>query len=266
MPGGGGLNGANYCYNVAPKDGSVICQISPSVPTAQLLDNTGIRYDAAKFNWIGQSADQNGALAIWHTSRVRTFEDTRKSETILGVTGRSSETFIDPTIFNAALGTKFKLVAGYRSAGDLNLAMERGEIHGYNGPILTYLSVSKQLVDDGRIRLIVQMGLRKQPKFPDVPLAAEFATDAESRALIEFIAARAQVGRAFVAPPGVPADRVAALRAAFDTTMKDPAFLDVTGKIGFEINPASGTEITKVVSQILATPDRIVKRAAAILH
>ena len=155
---------------------------------------------------------------------------------------------------------------GYRSGGEIDLAVERGEIQGKSGPIISNLrGANKRKLDEGKMRILVQMGLRKHPAFPNVPLLTEFAANEDARRLIDFVAGRAQVGRAFVAPPKVPANRVAALRKAFDATMKDPALMADASRLEMEINPSSGADVEKVVGRILSAPQTVIDRARQLL-
>lgn len=266
MPGAGGVVGANYCYNVAPKDGSVICMPLPTMPMSQVLETKGIQFDAGKFIWLGRAAPVEATMTIWHTSPVKTLEDATKQEVVLAATGRASDSYIDPTVLNAVFGTKFKIILGHKGGGDMDLSLERGETMGNAGPLVSPFLRKPEWIEKKLVHFPYQIALKRSSLAPNVPTLIELARNDEERRMFEFLSARAAIGRALVAPPGVPADRVAALRKAFDEALSDPVLLAQTKKMDLPIDPLSGAEVEAVVMKQLATPKEIVDKMNAILQ
>ncbi|MPY69740.1 MAG: hypothetical protein GEU92_06615 [Alphaproteobacteria bacterium] len=261
MPGSGGIKGANYCYNVAPKDGSVLCHLLMATPHAQVLGTKGVKFDAAKFTWLGRTATANSGLYVWHTEKPQTLQDAKKFEVILGATGKGSESYMDPTIINAVMGTKFKMILGYRGGGDLDLALERLEIKGQSGPLISVLTRKPHWLAEKKVRYLFQSGSTPHPKLSNVPLLTSLAENAEDRRLFAFLSSRADLGRTYSAPPGLPADRTAALRKAFADTMKDPAFLADAEKRRIDVMPESAEFVEKKIAELMATPPSVIARA-----
>ncbi|HTK12461.1 MAG TPA: hypothetical protein VL402_01545 [Xanthobacteraceae bacterium] len=266
MPGAGGLLAANYLYNVAPHDGSVIGIISRGTAFDPLLGNTAAHLDGTKFNWIGSANNEVSVCVTWNTSGIRTFDDARKKETVVGATGPTADTYQFPKIVNAVLGSKFKIVTGYKGGNEVDLAMERGEVQGRCGWSWTSVKgIHQDWLSQKKLNILFQVGLSKHRDLPDVPLIIDRATNDADRALLKLVFSRQVMAWPFLTPPGVPADRVALLRRAFLDTMKDKDFLAGADKAGLEITPVSGTDIQKLVSEVYATPPAITKRAADLL-
>ncbi|MGB0631846.1 MAG: Bug family tripartite tricarboxylate transporter substrate binding protein [Alphaproteobacteria bacterium] len=265
MPGGGGLKGTNYCYTAAPKDGSMICEPLNPFPLMQMLRPKGVKYDAANFNYIGNASDMNGSFAVLGSVPVKKLMDAKNREVIYSGTGKGSESYYDPTIVNSLFGTKFKLVMGYKGGGALDLSLERGESQGRAGPLLSWVVRKPEWLKSGRIRILTQVGMRKFAGFEDVPLLTEFARNEDEKQILTLISSRAAIGRPFVAPPGVPADRVAALRKAFVDTMNDPAFQADVKKRRLLNMWSTGEAVEAVVKKMLATPKPLIERTRAVL-
>ena len=265
MPGGGGIKGTNYCYNIAPKDGSFLCEPLNPLALAQLLRPKGIKYDAAKFHFIGNASNMNGSFAVWHTVKIKSLMDARNTEVIFAGTGKGSESYYDPTIVNNLFGTKFKMVMGYKGGGSLDLSLERGETSGRAGPLLSWVVRKSHWLKSGKIRILAQVGLKRMSDFADVPLLTDFAENDEQREILGFISSRAAIGRPFVVPPGTPMDRVAALRKAFIATMNDPAFKADVKKRRLYNDWSSGEDVQKIVAKMLATPKPLIKKIRATL-
>lgn len=265
MPGGGGIKGTNYCYNVAPKDGSVLCNLQMGLTQAQLLGQPGVKFDMAKFTWLGRASSENSGIFVWHTVPAKTLLDVREHEVILAASGRGSETYTDPTIINAALGTKFKVVLGYPGGADMDLALERGETNGDAGPAVSVFTRKQHWIDNKLIRFLVQSGSTRHPRLPDVPLLTDFARNDEERQMFAFLSARAEIGRTYLGPPDLPVDRTAALRKAFMDTMRDPAFRAEAGRRKLDVIPASAEQVHKTVTDLLATPPAVVAKVKAAL-
>lgn len=265
MPGGGGVKGTNYCYNSAPKDGSMVCVPFHSLALTQLLQPKDIRYDAGNFHYIGSASHMNGSLAVLHTVPVKSLLDARKTEIVFIGTDKRSESYYDPVIVNSLFGTKFKIVMGFTGGGALELSLEAGEMLGHAGPLLNWVVRKPRWLKSGRIRFLAQVGLRRMPDFPDVPLLSEFARDDEERRILQFISSRAGIGRPFVAPLATPRDRVAALRKAFVATMKDPALVADLKARRLHHQWSRGEEVQKIVADMLATPKSVVANVRGML-
>jgi tripartite-type tricarboxylate transporter receptor subunit TctC len=266
-PGGGGLVLANYLYNAAPKDGTQVGMIPAYVLLEQRFKNPQAKFDPDKFVWIGNMNREVDHCSVWHTTGISKPEDFFDREVILGASGVSGGSYIMPILMNEELGTKFRPILGFESNAKRNFAMQQGEIMGQCGTYLSSIKASAmQDVNAGRLRIIWQMGLEKHPDFPNVPLAIDYAKTAEARAMLEMFFASATVGRALALPPGVPADRVKALRAAFDATIADKAFLAEADKTKVEVRPASAREMEPALAKLLGAPPAVVDKAAAILE
>jgi tripartite-type tricarboxylate transporter receptor subunit TctC len=262
MPGGGHLVAANYMYNVAPKDGTAIATLLPAFVSYQILDGKQVEYDAAKFNWIGASDVDNHNLYVWHTAGVRSIEDAKKKEVLMGSTGAGSYTGLYPTLLNNLIGTKFKVVSGYKSTNEIHIAMERGEVQGRAGNLFSsLLSQNKDWLDNKKINILMQVGSKRDPDFQDVPLMTELTSDPEKKRILTIYSGDVALGRSFITTPGVPADRLAALRKAFDETVKDPEFLADAKNINMQVRPLGHEELAAAAQEILSTPPELVEKA-----
>lgn len=263
MPGAGHVRAANYLANQAPRDGTSLGAIVPAFLLAQVLGTTkGIQFDASKFEWIGASSASNSTIYVWHDAPVKTMEDAMTREVLMGATGAGSYTEIYPTIMNAIVGTRFKLVSGYAGTPDVNLAMERGEVQGRAGNNFNSLHVEKPDWErDGKIRFLAQVGLQRDPDHPDLPLMLEFGRTEADRRLLRLFSADIAVGRPFLTTPGTPPERVEQLRRSFDETMRDPGFLKEADANSIDIAPVRGEALQSIVGDIIATPADVVERA-----
>src|SRR3954471_9548889 len=253
MLGASGRVAANYLYHAAPKDGSVIGVVQQSIPMGQALGESGTQYDAARFNWIGSPVRLDETLVVWHTTGVRTIEDAKKKEVIIGATSPTGMNFVYPKLANELLGTKFKIVSGYPGGTPIVLALERGEVEGRgSNPWSEWKASKPDWVREGKIIALMQMSLFKHPDLPDVPLMIDLAPNETVRSIFELVSITGEIGRPFVTSPGVPAERVAALRQAFDETMKDPEFLADAEKVQIEINPIAWQEMSDLVRRALS--------------
>jgi tripartite-type tricarboxylate transporter receptor subunit TctC len=266
MPGAGSRKAANWLYNIAPKDGSVLATLGQNTPTDQALGQAGIQFDANKFNWLGNMVVVNNTLAVWHTTGVKTIEEATKKELAIGATGASSPSVLYPQVANNLLGTKFKIISGYPGGGDINLALERGEVDGRgSNSWASWKSTKAEWLRDKKVNILFQVGLTRESDLPDVPLLSELGKTAEERQILEVISADVAVGRPILTTPDVPSDRVAALRKAFDETIADKAFLAEAEKQKMDINPLSGAELQQIVAKVLAhSPEVIAKVKQAI--
>lgn len=264
MPGGGGLKAANYTYKAAPKDGTFLLMIVQNIAVNQAMKAKAIRYDAPKFNYIGRFTD-NTALAVgWVPAGVTSIDVLRSRQVITGGTGPSSPTNIIPKLLNKYGGTKYKVISGYKGLGKIMLAMESGEVQAMVGSWVSFKTSFARQVKSGQAKILVQMAPSRHRELPDVPTTAEVAQSPDGKAVANFLASSAGIGRALAVPPGVPQDRVAALRKAFAATVKDPAYLAEIRKRNLDQNPADHAVLEKIVADTLATPSDIIAQAASI--
>ena len=264
MTGAGGLRMTNYLHSVAAKDGTYLGMIQNAFPAMQAAGIPGIQFDAGKMQWIGTIAPVVETMAVWHTAGVTSVDDARKREIVAGASARGAITFIYPTVMNELLGTKFKVVTGYTGGNEINLAMERGEVHARNNTWSSWKATRAAWVKDKKIIVIAQAG----PRAPDLdaPSIETLARNPEERQLIELVMSGTQLGRPLSTNAGVPPERVAALRAAFDATMKDREFLAEAATLNFEVNPVGGAQLQQVVEKVLATPKPVAARAKSLLE
>jgi len=263
MPGAGHIRAANYVFTQAPKDGTTIATFIPVFVMAQVLERSrSIQFNPAEFNWLGSTSSSNSTVYVWHTSGIKSVEDATKRTVVMGGTGVGSYTIIYPTVMNSVIGTRFKLVTGYQSAAEVGLALERGEIEGRAGNNFNSLKAENgEWLRSGKIVLIAQVGLTRDPEFPNVPLMTDFAKNDSDRQILRLFSTDVVIGRPFVTSPGVPPERVALLRRAFDAMMKDPAYIEDSRKAGLDVSPTDGMTIQKVVAELVNTPDDIVAKA-----
>jgi tripartite-type tricarboxylate transporter receptor subunit TctC len=267
MEGAGSLRLANWLYKVGPKDGSVLGTIGRGTAFDPLLGSRGAQFQADKFTWIGSANNEVSVCVAWKTSGITSLEQTMSKELVVGGTGAAADTDQFPKILNGVLGTKFKIVTGYPGGNDVTMAMERGEVNGRCGwSWSSVLATHKRWVDDKSITVLAQLALGKHPELPDVPLVMDFAKREDQQQIFRLIFARQVMGRPYLAPPGVPADRAAALRQAFMETMKDPEFLAETEKSQLEITPVPGEEVEKLVKDLYQTPKAIAAKAAEFIR
>jgi len=264
MTGASGLKMQNYLYVQAPRDGTYIGMSQNAFPAAQAAGLPGIQFDAAKFAWLGTIAPVNETMTVWHTSGILSIEDARKRETVAGATSKGAITYIYAAMMNEFLGTRFKIVTGYNGGNEINLAMERGEVEARNNTWSSWKATKPTWLRDKSITVIAQAG----PRAPDLdaPSVEQLAKTAEDRRVIELVVSGTQLGRPLFITPGVPEERVKALRAAFDATMKDPEFLADAASLNFEIAPVGGAALQKIVEKVLATPKDLAARARHLLE
>ncbi len=267
VPAAGGLTAANTLYSVSAKDGLTIAALTNGVAMDPLFGNPAARFEASKFNWIGSIGKLQNVCATWFQSPIKTVAATREREVVVAAAGATSNTAIVPHVLNTLLGTRFRVIAGYDPGAGLNLALESREVEGICGLSWSTLRASRpDWIREQKLNVILQMAFEKLPELADVPSALDLVTDPASRQVLELILIRQEMGRPYVAPPGVPTDRVAALRAAFDATMKDPEFLAEAQRLQMEIDPLTGAQIAALLAKAYAAPREIVGRAAALVE
>jgi tripartite-type tricarboxylate transporter receptor subunit TctC len=251
-PGAGSRGAANWLYNVAPRDGTVIATLSQTTPLDQAMGQPGIEFDSRRFNWIGNMVAVNNILFVNASTRVMTLSDATKKTLAIGATGASSPSILYPQVSNTVLGTKFKIVSGYPGSSDVNLAMERNEVDGHGS--IGWASMKSERPDWVRnhvINILFQVGLKREIDLPDVPLWIELAENDEQRQILGALSSFISIGRPFLTAPDVPTDRVKALRQAFDDTMSDPLLIEAAQQANMYLNPLSGGELQKIVEAVV---------------
>jgi tripartite-type tricarboxylate transporter receptor subunit TctC len=261
MPGAGGLKVEQYLYNIAPKDGSVVGTIGRGLPFEPMLGANEVNVDPLKFTWLG-SMNRDDTLAMsWHTSKVKTFADLQQHQLLVPGTGAGADSEIMPLAFNRLAGTKFKIIEGYRDTSIAALAMERGELDG-----LAYWSWSSIMaahpdwVRDKKINVLFHTGPNTIPEAPAVPSIRNLVTNPTDKAALAFLLAREIMGRPFLAPPDLPADRAAALRSAFAATLRDPAFLADAKRTRLDVSLVTGTEVDTLLNDSAGAPRDVIAR------
>ena len=263
----GGLAVANMMANNADRDGLTLASHTNGVSLDPLLGNPGARYDARAFGWIGSIGKLQNVCMTWHKSAVKTIDQARSSETVLAGHTPSMNTVILPRMLNSVLGTKFRIVGGYEASQGHAIAMENEEVDGVCGLAwATIKAAHPQWITGHKLNVFLQMAFEKLPDLPDVPNVRDLVTNEDDRRMLDLILTRQEIGRGLATPPGVPSERLAALRAAFDATVKDPAFIADAAKAQMDIEPLSGAQIDEFLARAHATPPDIVKRAAAYLQ
>jgi len=267
MPGAGSYVAASHLYAAAPKDGTVFGIIARDAALGPLSNAPGARFDATKLSWLGSPTREHNVCIANAGAKVKSVAELRQNELILGDTGPGTGTRSYPKVLNDLFGYQFKLVSGFRSSADVFLAMERGEVDGLCGLSWSTLkSKHHQWLKDKKINLISQASFKKVPEIGDVPLLMEQTKDTEKLQILKLFLTAQEMARPFAAPPGIPADRKAALVAAFDATMKDPEFLAEAEKLGFEVDPVLGEKMQKIVEKVLATPKDVAAKAKGLLE
>jgi tripartite-type tricarboxylate transporter receptor subunit TctC len=267
MEGAGSLRLANWLYRVAPKDGSVIGTIGRGTGFDPILGQKGAQFDGTKFTWLGSANNEVSVCVSWNsTSGITKFDDLLTKEMTVGGTSSSADTDQFPRILNGVLGTKMRIVSGYPGGNDVVLAMERGEVKGRCGWSWSSVKSTHHVwLDEKKMTVLAQLALEKHPDLPDIPLVTDLAKTEEQQQILKLIFARQVMGRPYLAPPGIPADRTEALRKAFIDTMADPDFRAEAEKGQLEITPVNGARIQSLVADVYRTPPEIATKAAAIL-
>src|SRR5882757_1434107 len=267
MPGAGQMLVANWLANVAPKDGTVMVALSQNMAVNQATGASGVKYDVRQFNWIGNTTDSPNVTNSWFTTGIRTIQDVMERELVVGATGTASGSFLYPYALNQLVGTKFKIVTGYPGGNDINLAMERGEVGGRgSNSWASWKSTRPQWLAEKKIFILVQVGLKRNAELAEIPTMQELAKNDMDRQVLEFISADTAISRPLVTNAGVPRERVAALRRAFDATMKDPEFLAEAEKTKTDISPMTGEEAQKIAAATINAAPAVRARASALIE
>ncbi len=266
MPGAGSRAAATWVFNVAPRDGTVLATADQSLALQQAAGDKRINFDITKFIYIGNPNTENNTTATWHASGIKTIDDAKGREVTMGATGGSTSSQY-PKAMNALLGTRFRIILGYPGGNDINLAMERGEVDGRgSNSWASWKATRAHWLAENKINILVQIGLKKVPDLPGVPLLLELGNNADDRSLLRLLSASTAVGRPIFTTPGVPAERVEALRKAFEAMVGDPAFVEQAKKENFDIDPVSGVALQNLVSEIVAVPAAQTERLRKIIE
>jgi tripartite-type tricarboxylate transporter receptor subunit TctC len=266
MTGAGGIVAANYMSNLAPHDGTVLGVMNNGLPLFQTFNLGAARYDAATLNWLGAIAPAPEIMIAWHTAPVKSFRDLLSTNFIIGVTGKDSTSWMIPVTMNALLGTKIKPLLGYKGGGDVNLAIENGEIMGRINAWSGMKATKPDWIGKKEISILVQSALVSEPDLSGVPLLIDLAKNDDDHAIFRMFAATAELGRPLVAPPGVPQERVQELRVAFAATMNDPEFIAEAARLKVDIAPVPGERLEDMVNSVLGTPKPLIARLKAIVQ
>ncbi|HEY4406015.1 MAG TPA: hypothetical protein VGN55_15315 [Xanthobacteraceae bacterium] len=260
MPGAGGVRAANYLYNVAPRDGTVIAGLHGAVLTAPLLSPGAATFDTTRFSWIGNVTRDTYVGYVWHTAPVQSLEEAKSKLLVLGGTSVGGNGIDMAIVARDVFGFKVKIVSGYKTSAETKIALERGEIDGTFANLWTSLKQTDWLAR-GLVRVIVQHGTQKHPELPATPLFRDFARSDAERQMLDVLGVREEITRPYLAPPEIPAERLALLRRAFDATVSDPAYLADMARQRLEVEgPSSGEELALVVDRIAKTPPAVVQR------
>ena len=267
MPGAGGVRAANYVYSTAPKDGTVIAGVNQGASIFQLLGGKGAQYDPVKFQWIGSIAHSNNTIYTWSASGIKTLEDAKKAPAPMAGSGIISDSDMYPAVFNALVGTRFKVIDGYTGTNDSDLAMERGEVAGRGGGAYSSLvSSHADWLRDAKINILAQIGFEKEPALPNVPLLIDLTKGDQDREVASIVTLPTAIGYNYWVAPGAPQDRLAILTKAFEATAKDPAVIAEALKMGLEVRPKTAEELRSLVEKSASEPQPVLQRTKQILH
>jgi tripartite-type tricarboxylate transporter receptor subunit TctC len=263
MPGAGGIKAANFIYSIAPQDGTAWGFITRGFVRAPLLATPQAQFDPTRYQWIGTTSQETSVAAVWSSATpVRSLPDAMTQEVVFGGTSLATDTGLFPTILNRLIGTRFKVIVGYKSSADVDLAMERGEVQG---KIWTWGSLKSgntaDWVERQKVSVLAQFGLQKARDLPEVPLALDYARTPEDRQVMELIFAPLTLGYPSFMGPGVPSERVEMLRRAFDRTMQDPEFIDLMKQQSLVLDPARGEDVQAIVQRLYQMPTAVIERA-----
>jgi tripartite-type tricarboxylate transporter receptor subunit TctC len=264
MPAAGSIAAANHLFNIAPKDGTAIGILSQGLILDEILGTPGLRFEVAKFNWVGRISSDVLLALTWHTSKVKTIADAMTIETTLGGTGAGSNVTKSPQLLNLVVGTKFKVIVGYSGTGATMLATERGELDGMSTGWGGLSAARPNWLRDKSVNLLVQMGTVRHPDMPDVPSWIDVAKTDDDKKLLWLFGANADIGKSIVAPPGMPPARIAMLRAAFSAMLADPAFVAEVRKANMDFDHAPGEKLQQIVAETIALPEALRERARTI--
>jgi tripartite-type tricarboxylate transporter receptor subunit TctC len=264
MPGAGSLKAANFIYEIAPKDGTAMGTVGGGTATADLFKSKGVRFDPRKYAWIGSMNAEVGLVLAWNSVPISKIEDLFTRELLVGGGGPTSGNVVFANVMNKVVGTRFKLIAGYKSTGDIALAMERGELEGTASYHYSSIMASKpDWISNGEVKVLLQDSLRPHSLFPKIPIVMDLAKTDEQKAILELVFARQEMGRPFMLPPGTPQEVITLLRRAFDSALRDPQLLSDAARQRMDLNrPMTGEEIHTLIDRLYTYPAQVVAMAA----
>jgi len=265
MPGAGTLRAANYIYEVAPKDGTAIGIVTETLAVEQATGNPAVQFDAAKFNWVGRIASSNNIHIQWHTAKAQSIDDVKKIETPVAAAGAGNISEVVPKLLNATIGTKFKIVSGFPASAEGMLAMERGEVDGTTGSWAAIRIGKKQWLEEKKIKIILQDVPERSADLPDVPALGELGDNEADKQLLRLYASGGAIGRAFIAPPNMPAANLKALQDGFLAMTKDPEMIAEMQKANLDLEYAPPEKLAEEVKKTLSTPKSVTDRAKELL-
>jgi tripartite-type tricarboxylate transporter receptor subunit TctC len=266
MEGAGSLRAANHVYSAAPQDGTVIAAVNQSLPIFDLVGVKGVRFETSKLNWLGSLQASNSVLVTWKASGVASLADAMQREVPLGGSGETSDSNVHAVAINKLAGTRFKVINGYKGARDIHIAIERGEVAGRAG--ITWSSIvayDKPWIADGKINVLVQLGDKPDPDLPKVPMLQNVVTSDEDRQIVNVLTLPVVLGFSHWAGPGVPKDRLAILRAAYDATMNDPKFIEEAAKASILLSPKTAAEVETLIRAATSTPRPVLAKVGELL-
>jgi tripartite-type tricarboxylate transporter receptor subunit TctC len=267
MPGGGGLRAMSYLFSVAPRDGATIGLVHSSVPFAPLYGIRGAAFDPRQMGWIGSIATSRGICVAWHTAGIATWQDMLDKEFIVGGSGAGSQMETLPALLNRLFGTRIKVISGYKGGNAIYLAMERGEVQGRCGGLVSSINATRpDWFASRKVTVPIQVAINRNAQFPDVPAIVELAKDERTRNILRLALAAEDMDRPILAPPGVPPERLAALRAAFHAAMTDPGFIADAKRQHLDIDEVAGEKVAALIAQTFALPPDVVKAANEAMH
>ena len=264
MPGGGSLVAANHVFNVAPKDGTTLALIAATIPLEERLGAPNVMFKSSGFNWIGRVAAGVNMTFVMNSVPVKSVQDTFTREVVLGASGRSSTVAIYPAVLSNVIGTKFKLVMGYQNSSTAMLAMERGEVEGHSTSLEVVRAVHPEWLSERKVTPLVQYALKRHPELPDIPMSWELGRNDQEKQILRIVANATEVGKMILSTPDTPAERITALRRAFDATMQDPAFMAELKAQRVELAPMTGEELQKLVAEVSSVSPDIIEKVKAI--
>jgi tripartite-type tricarboxylate transporter receptor subunit TctC len=267
MPGGGGLRAMSYLFAVAPRDGATIGLVHSSVPFAPLYGIRGAAFDPRQMGWIGSIATSRGICVAWHTAGIATWQDMLDKELIVGGSGAGSQMETLPALLNRLFGTRIKVISGYKGGNAIYLAMERGEVQGRCGGLVSSINATRpDWFASHQVTVPIQVAINRNAQFPDVPAIVELAKNERTRSILRLALAAEDMDRPILAPPGVPPERLAALRAAFHAAMTDPGFVADAKRQRLEIDEVAGEKVAAIIAETFALPPDVVKAANDAMH
>jgi tripartite-type tricarboxylate transporter receptor subunit TctC len=265
MPGAGGVNATNYAYNVAPKDGTTLITINSGVVAFAVLNKDKVRFDPLKFNWLSAWGETVTVLTVMNTAPAHSIDEAKTKQVVMGGIGRATASYQLPAVLNEYLGTKFKIITGYTGGGPIRIAMEKGEVDGFAGLWEFWKTAQPDWLRDGKLVQLVQLATKKHRELKEVPLLTDLARNEEQKALFTFMSVGGVSARGIQLPPGVPEERVKAMRKAVDDTFADPAFVEEAKKHQFDIEPISAEETYETVRQQVELSPELVDRMRKIM-